>query len=65
MIKKGKTLMSRSSQAQGKISNICKNLVYHLLFSFMSAEMSCLIAFQMLSYNMSCKFLHQNYLKVL
>ena len=56
MIKKGKP--KGQGHAQGHISNICKNLVYHLLFSFMSAKMPCLLAFQVLSYNISCKFLH-------
>ena len=58
MIKKGKPKCQGQGHAQGHIANISKNLVYHLLFSFMSAKLSCLLAFQMLSYNMSCKFLH-------
>ena len=65
MIRKVKPKCQGQGHAQGHISNIRKNLVYHLPFSFMSAKTSCLLAFQMSSYNMSCKFLHLKYLKVL
>ena len=69
MLRGRKITMQQQQQgqghAQGHISNICKNLVYHLLFSFMSAKKSSLLAFKMLSYNMPCKFLHQKFLKVL